>query len=104
MSRLDRLSKYTYILPKQNQSKQAGSRGWCLRSRENDDGIKTASRPATGYVKVKVMRVGSHAFCDPLFQKILQNKGGGMYLVFPVIIIITVIVLLQCLSCSFGQN
>ena len=79
MSRLDRLRKYTYILPKQNQSKQAGSRGWCLRSRENDDGIKTASRPATGYVKVKVMRVGSHAFCDPLFQKILQNKGGGMY-------------------------
>ena len=27
-----------------------------------------------------------------------QNKGWGMYLVFPVI------VLLQCLSCSFGQN
>ena len=27
-----------------------------------------------------------------------------MYLVFPVIVIVTVIVLLQCLSCSFGQT
>ena len=30
----------------------------------------------------------------------LKTEGGGMYLVFPVI----VIVLLQCLSYSFGQN
>ena len=32
------------------------------------------------------------------------SKGGGMYLVFPVTVIVTAIVLLQCLSCSFGQN
>ena len=34
----------------------------------------------------------------------LSTKGGGIYFVFPiiVIVIITVIVLLQCLSCSFG--
>ena len=33
-------------------------------------------------------------------------KGGGMYLVSPVIVIVivTVIVFLQCLSCSIGQN
>ena len=30
----------------------------------------------------------------------LETIGGGIYLVFPLI----VIVLLQCLSCSFGQN
>ena len=36
-----------------------------------------------------------------LFDK---SVGGGMYLVFPVIVIVTVIVLLQCLSCSFGQK
>ena len=35
---------------------------------------------------------------------ISYSKGGGMYLIFPVIVIVTVIVLLQCLSCSFGQN
>ena len=32
----------------------------------------------------------------------VESKGGGMYLVF--LVIVTVIVLLQCLSCSFGQN
>ena len=37
-----------------------------------------------------------------LYNKKLHSgsKGGGMYLVFPVIVIVTVIVLLQCLSCS----
>ena len=37
---------------------------------------------------------------------VLLFQGGGMYLVFPVIVIVivTVIVLLQCLSCSFAQN
>ena len=36
----------------------------------------------------------------------VESKGGGMYLVFPVIVIViaTVIVLLQCLSYSFTQN
>ena len=32
----------------------------------------------------------------------LKFKGGGMHLIFPVIV--TVIVLLQCLSCSFKQD
>ena len=36
--------------------------------------------------------------------RFMKFKGVGMYLVFPVIVIVTVIVLLQCLSCSFGQN
>ena len=38
MSRLDRLSKYTCILPKQSQSEQAGRRDWCLRSMDTDYG------------------------------------------------------------------
>jgi hypothetical protein len=33
-----------------------------------------------------------------------STKGGGLYFVYPVIVIVTVIVLLQCLSCSFGKN
>ena len=35
-----------------------------------------------------------------------NTKGGGMYLIFPVIVIVivTVIVLLQSLACTFGQN
>ena len=32
----------------------------------------------------------------------LWIKGGGMYLIFPVIVLVKV--LLQCLSCNFGQN
>ena len=35
-------------------------------------------------------------------HQFLGTKGGGMYLIFPVIVL--VIVLLQCLSCSFEQN
>ena len=31
-----------------------------------------------------------------------KSKGGGMYLIFPVLVL--VIVLLQCLSYSFGKN
>ena len=36
----------------------------------------------------------------------VQIKAGGMYLIFPIIIIVivTVIVLLQSLACTFGQN
>jgi uncharacterized membrane protein len=33
-----------------------------------------------------------------------HTKGGGMYLIFPVIVLVLVTVLLQCLSYSFGQN
>jgi uncharacterized membrane protein len=40
------------------------------------------------------------------FVTYLKIKGGGMYLIFPVIVLVLVlvIVLLQCLSYSFGQN
>ena len=48
----------------------------------------------------------SHAGENVLASLRLLYKGGGMKLIFPVIfiVIVTVIVLLQCLSCSFGQN
>ena len=36
-------------------------------------------------------------------MRIGLTQGVGMYLVFPVIVTVIVLVFLQCLSCSFGQ-
>ena len=55
-----------------------------------------------------MIEIGKKCF-DHLSEKykaraVLLTEGGGMYLIFPVIVIVLVIVLLQCLSYSFGQN
>ena len=72
-------------------------------------------RNSINLLKVSLFRNQLGFFCDSwnlknnkgFFKDIGMNirqssKGGSMYLVFPVIVII--IVLLQCLSCSFGQT
>ncbi len=50
------------------------------------------------------MEKNTSIFFSTFGSKINEFEGEGMYLIFPVIVIVTVTVLLQCLSCSFGQN
>ena len=59
------------------------------------------------YIRVQAFVKHSDLLSNSSFALKSQNtKGEGMYLIFPVlvIVIVTVTVLLQCLSCSFGQN